>query len=88
MRLDRTLDDIYAYVMERTTVYFDATLKRRLKEAASRSGTTEASILREALERYLADAQRPTVRPVGTSRDGGVAHRVDEALRETGFGER
>jgi hypothetical protein len=26
------------------------------------------------------------VRPVGASTDGGIAHRVDDALRELGFG--
>ncbi len=72
--------------MERTTIYLDPDLKRRLKEAAGRRGVTEASILREALERYLAAETRPRVRPVGRSRDGGVAGRVDDALLELGFG--
>ncbi len=72
--------------MERTTVYMDSNLKRRLKAAAATRGTTEASILREALERYLTAERRPRIRPVGKSRDGGIAHRVDEALEELGFG--
>jgi hypothetical protein len=72
--------------MDRTTIYLDPELKRRLKEAAGRRGVTEASILREALEGYLAAEQRPRVRPVGRSRDGGVAGRVDAALLDLGFG--
>jgi len=72
--------------MERTTVYIDSGLKRRLKAAAAARGTTEASIFREALERYLTRERRPRVRPVGKSADGGVAHRIDEALDELGFG--
>jgi hypothetical protein len=48
--------------------------------------TTEASILREALRAYLATEIRAKVRPVGTSTDGGIAHRADDALRELGFG--
>ncbi len=72
--------------MERTTIYLDAALKRRLREVAVARRTTEASILREALRAYLGTESRPKVRPVGASTDGGVAHRVDEALHEAGFG--
>jgi hypothetical protein len=74
--------------MERTTLYLESSLKRRLREAASVRRTTEASIVREALEAWLQGHPRPKVRPVGRSRDGGVAHRVDEALEELGFGRR
>ena len=72
--------------MERTTVYLDPALKRRLKETAMARGVTEASLIREALLRYLAGETRPRFMPVGRSRDGGVAHRVDEALDELDFG--
>jgi hypothetical protein len=74
--------------MERTTLYLDPALKRRLKEAAARLRTTEAFIMREALAKYLAGGERPEVRVLGKSRDGGVAHRLDEALDELGFGRR
>jgi len=84
--VDDTDSDTYAYGMERTTLYLDAVLKRRLREAASARQTTEASVVREALETYLAGHRRPRVRPVGRSKDGGVAHRVDEALDQLGFG--
>ena len=40
--------------MERTTVYLDSELKRRLKEAAARTHKSEALMIREALARYLA----------------------------------
>lgn len=72
--------------MERTTVYLDAALKRKLKEAAASRGVSEASLLREALGAYLREEPRPAVRPVGRSTDGGVARRVDDALEELGFG--
>ncbi len=72
--------------MERSTIYLDSTLKRRLKEAAARRGVTEATVLREALEQYLVREKRPALEAVGKSTDGGVAHRVDEALDELGFG--
>lgn len=74
--------------MERTTVYLDSELKRRLKEAATRSGSTEASLIREALARYLVGDEPAALRPVGRSEDGGVADRDEEALRDLGFGTR
>jgi hypothetical protein len=74
--------------MERTTLYLDAALKRRLKAEAKARRTTEAKIVREALHTYLGRGKggKPRVRPVGTSHDGGVAHRLDDALDALGFG--
>lgn len=73
--------------MERTTVYLDAELKRRLKAAAARGGRTEAAMIREALAQYLAAEAPPILEPVGRSDDGGVADRVDDELEREGFGE-
>lgn len=78
--------DIYAGVVERTTIYLDADLKRRLKTAAARSGRSEASTIREALEQYLASEETVRLRPVGRSNDGGVADQDEPALGELGFG--
>jgi hypothetical protein len=72
--------------MERTTVYLDASLKRRLREAALARKTSEAAVLREALETFLAGKPRRKLQPVGRSTDGGVARRFDDALAELGFG--
>jgi plasmid stability protein len=72
--------------MERTTVYLDAELKRRLKAAAARGGRTEAAMIREALAQYLASEAPPALRPVGHSDDGGVARDADAALEREGFG--
>jgi hypothetical protein len=72
--------------VERTTIYLDPALKRQLKAAAARAGTTEAALIREALKRLLGDRRRPGIRPIGRTKDGGVAHRADEALEELGFG--
>jgi predicted DNA-binding protein len=72
--------------MERTTVYLDVPLKRRLKEEALRRGTTEAFLLREAVAAYLGSPKRPAVRAVGRSKDGGVARDADKALASLGFG--
>jgi len=73
--------------MERTTVYLDAELRRRLKEAAARRGSTEASLIREALARYLVDDEPAALRPVGRSEDGGVASGDERALEDLRFGE-
>jgi predicted transcriptional regulator len=74
--------------MERTTVYLDPELKRRLKEAAARTGSSEASLIREALSRYLVASEPAALRPVGRSKDGGVADRDEDALGDLGFGAR
>ena len=73
--------------MERTTVYLDAELKRRLKTAAAQGHRSEAAMIREALEQYLATEPVPTLLPVGNSTDGGIADRVDTELGELGFGQ-
>lgn len=72
--------------MQRTTIFLDPAIKRLLRDEARRRGVTEASILREALARYFADQSPPEPRPVGKSKDGGVARRLDDALAESGFG--
>jgi hypothetical protein len=80
---------MYVDVMERTTVYLDTELRLRLKEAASRRSTTEAALIREALERFLAklsQSGRRTLKSVGRTTDGGVARDLDGALDEIGFG--
>lgn len=75
--------------MERSTIYLDAELKRQLKATARRRKTSEAALIREALNSFLAPkAQKGGLRPVGNSTDGGVGYRVDGALEELDFGER
>jgi hypothetical protein len=74
--------------VERTTVFLDAALKRRLRRAAAERDVTEASLIREALERHLGPTDQPMLQPVGESRDGGVADRVDDALADLGFAQR
>lgn len=74
--------------MERTTVYLDPELKRRLKEAAARARVTEAHMIREALASYLSKEEPVRLEPVGESADGGIAARDEEALEDLGFGRR
>ena len=72
--------------MERTTIYLDAELKRKLKEAAARARVSEAKMIREALASYLSREEPVLLEPVGESEDGGVADRDEESLKQLGFG--
>ena len=72
--------------MERTTVYLDPELRRRLKSAAAAARVSEAHMIREALSTYLASRNPVRLEPVGRSTDGGVAARDEQALDELGFG--
>ena len=72
--------------MERTTIYLDPELKRRLKEAAARARISEARVIREALASYLSREKPVMLEPVGQSEGGGVADRDEEALEDLGFG--
>ncbi len=74
--------------MERTTVYLDPELKRKLKEAAAQASVSEAHMIREALASYLSKEEPVKLEPVGRSRDGGIAARDEEALEDLGFGQR
>jgi len=69
----------------KSTIYLPEDLKRRLARLARRVGRSEASLIREALERLTReDAPRP--RPgLISSGDPHLAERVDEALAK-GFG--
>lgn len=77
----------------RTTIYLPEPLKERIEAYAARHGSTEAAVLRQAVERLLDDeSDRSWVHDlagIGHSQDGrSVADRVDEVLAETGFGTR
>lgn len=55
--------------MHKTTLYLPSDLQRRLREHARRTGAPQAAVVREALERYLTDAPRPTLRSLGAGDD-------------------
>ncbi|HWO71464.1 MAG TPA: CopG family transcriptional regulator [Actinomycetota bacterium] len=71
--------------MFKTTVYLPEELKRRLAELAERRGTSEAALIRRAIE-DLVEAERPPRPhlPLFRGSDPTLAERVDEALE--GFG--
>ena len=71
--------------MFKSTIYLPQELKRRLGRLARSQRRSEASLIREALERLTAaEGPRPTT-PLFRSDDPHLAERVDEAL--AGFGE-
>jgi predicted transcriptional regulator len=74
--------------MVKTSVYLPDDLKERLAQAARTSGESEATIIRSALEQWLAGLLlRPRSSMVGAIAfdDPGLAAKVDEVLAE-GFG--
>lgn len=77
--------------MVRTTVYLPDDLKRRIEAYAAQRRTTEAAVIRGAVEQLLApDADRSWVHELaGLGHGGGqdVADRLDDALADSGFGE-
>ena len=79
------------YGMEKTTVYLPSRLKAALKRTAAATRRTEATVIRDAIERATAaTSPRPTV-PLFRSAQPDLADRVDEALAGDGhpaFGER
>ena len=56
-------------VMNKTTLYLPTELSRALKDAARRSGRPQAEVVREALERYLANEPRPLPKSLGMISD-------------------
>lgn len=84
-------DTVYGmiYGVRRTTIYLPEEMKARLERIAAEEGTTEASVIRAALAEAIERRERPKLRlplleSTGQTRDW--AERVDDVLRDTGFG--
>lgn len=75
--------------MRRTTIKIPDGLDDRLRFEARRRGMTISELTREAIAAHLGASPRRRLRAAGAgSGDGSsVADRIDELLRETGFGE-
>jgi hypothetical protein len=72
--------------MQKTSVYLPAKLKRALAKLARERGSSEAALLREAVERLTASDSAPAPRlPLFRSKGPSIAERVDEELAK-GFG--
>ncbi|MGF1664557.1 MAG: CopG family transcriptional regulator [Kineosporiaceae bacterium] len=76
--------------MVRTTVYLPEALKHRVETYAATYGTTEAAVIRDALERLLSpDTDRSWVTElagIGSASGPPIGDRIDEALADSGFG--
>jgi hypothetical protein len=74
-------------VMVKTSVYLPDELKDRLAQAAEVSGESEATIIRSALEHWLASMLRPHSTMLGSLDfgDPDYARNADDHLE--GFGE-
>ena len=69
--------------MDKTTVYLTPELRRRLRDAARRTGRRQADVIRSALNAYLDEGQpnRPT--SIGAGEDGALeAGDTESWLRE------
>jgi predicted transcriptional regulator len=51
--------------MHKTTLYLDERARRRLRQLAEASGRTQAAVIRDAIERYVAGAETRRPRSVG-----------------------
>jgi ribbon-helix-helix CopG family protein len=70
--------------MEKTTVYLTSELKARIASTARARGSSEAAVIRDAIERFT-ERPRPTLPLFDGSGETNIAERVDEILAE-GFG--
>jgi metal-responsive CopG/Arc/MetJ family transcriptional regulator len=71
------------YVMKRTTVFLDDKLLREAQRYARRTGTSFATVVREALARYLAQPNAgslPSIAGRFSSGTKDTASRTDEIL--------
>jgi hypothetical protein len=70
--------------MKRTTVFLDEQTLARLRRAAQRQGVSSATLVREALNRYLAappgTAKLPSIAGKFSSSTADTAERVDALL--------
>jgi hypothetical protein len=79
--------------MRKTTLYLPERLRQALKRAAEATGSSEAALIRSAIERATSEiaAPRPRLPLFQSQARADLAERVDEALRGAGgkaFGER
>jgi hypothetical protein len=73
--------------MTRTTVYLTEDAKRRLALAARRRHRSEAELIRDAIDRLLAEEPaRPRPNPPVIDGESPFTDQVDDYLSQAGFG--
>ncbi len=55
--------------MDKTTLYLTPELRRRLRDAARRSGRRQADVIRSALDAYLEEGQANRPQSIGAGED-------------------
>ena len=68
--------------MKRTTIFLDPQLLRRLKALAHRRGVSFASVVREAMARYLVEPAAPGTLPSVAGRFASGRHDTSERADE------
>jgi predicted transcriptional regulator len=69
--------------MDKTTLYLTPELRRRLRDAARRTGRRQADVIRSALDAYLDDGQAHRPQSIGAGEDATLEAADTEAwLRE------
>lgn len=70
-------------LVDKTTLYLTPQLRRRLRDAARRSGRRQADLIRAALDAYLDDGATNRPRSIGAGEDAMVhAEATEDWLRE------
>lgn len=75
--------------MKKTSIYLDPALDRKVGDIARDEGLTKAELIRRSLAEMVATKRPRAQLTVGTFAGGApddVSDRVDEYLKETGFG--
>jgi predicted transcriptional regulator len=69
--------------MVKTTVYLDETVALKLRQIAKAGSQSQAEVIRDALETYTREAQRPRPKGLGGYRSGrsDISEKAEELLR-------
>lgn len=69
--------------MVKTTVYLDETIALKLRQIAKAADRSQAEVIRDALETYTREVERPRPKGIGGYRSGrsDVSQKAEEILR-------
>lgn len=78
----------YHGAVNKTTIYLPDELHRSLQAAARRAGRSQAHVIRDAVERYLASDDRPQLVSIGLGEDSELDARDYESWLNQQWSER